>query len=61
VGRIEVDMAERIALRGRGLDFASTDLGRGTAIAGEFDPRWEWKLEQHRRLRKLRARASELG
>jgi hypothetical protein len=54
-------LVERIALRGRGLDFTSTDLGRGTAIAGESDPRWEWKLEQHRQLRQLRARASELG
>jgi hypothetical protein len=55
------NLVERIALRGRGLDFTSTDLGRGTAIAGESDPRWEWKLERHRQLRKVRARASELG
>jgi hypothetical protein len=55
------NLVERIALRGRGLDFTSTDLGRGTAIAGESDPRWEWKLEQHRHLRQVRARASELG
>lgn len=48
-------------LRGRGLDFTSTDLGRGTAIAGDSDPRWDWKLEQHRQLRQVRARASELG
>lgn len=61
VGQIESCLAERVALRGRGLDFTSTDLGRGTAIAGEFDPRWEWKLEQHRHLRQVRARASELG
>jgi hypothetical protein len=61
VGRIEPHVVEHIALRGRGLDFTSTDLGRGTAIAGEFDPRWEWKLEQHRHLRHVRARASELG
>ena len=51
----------RIALRGRGLDFTATDLGRGTAIAGESDPRWEWKLDRHRQLRQVRARASELG
>jgi hypothetical protein len=48
-------------LRGRGLDFNSTDLGRGRAIADESDPRWEWKLERHRQMRPLRARASELG
>jgi hypothetical protein len=61
LGQIEPELAERVALRGRGLDFTSTDLGRGTAIAGESDPRWEWKLEQHRHLRRVRARASELG
>jgi hypothetical protein len=61
MGQIEPGLAERIALRGRGLDFTSTDLGRGTAIASESDPRWEWKLEQHRHLRQVRARASELG
>jgi hypothetical protein len=55
------NLVERIALRGRGLDFNSTDLGRGRAITDESDPRWEWKLEQHRQLRRLRARASELG
>jgi hypothetical protein len=55
------NLVERIALRGRGLDFTSTDLGRGTAIAGESDPRWEWKLAAHRQLRQVRARASELG
>jgi hypothetical protein len=61
LGQIKPGLAERIALRGRGLDFTSTDLGRGTAIAGESDPRWDWKLEQHRQLRQVRARASELG
>ena len=61
LGQIEPGMAERIALRGRGLDFTATDLGRGTAIAEESDPRWEWKLQQHRQLRRVRARASELG
>jgi hypothetical protein len=61
MGQIEPGLAERIALRGRGLDFTSTDLGRGIAIASESDPRWEWKLEQHRHLRQVRARASELG
>ena len=61
LGQIEPELAERIALRGRGLDFTSTDLGRGTAIADESDPRWEWKLERHRHLRQVRVRASELG
>jgi hypothetical protein len=61
VGRIEPHVVEHIALRGRGLDFTSTDLGRGTAIAIESDPRWNWKLDAHRRMRALRARASELG
>ncbi len=61
LGQIEPDLAERIALRGRGLDFTATDLGRGTSIADESDPRWEWKLERHRQLRRVRARASELG
>ncbi|HJS96302.1 MAG TPA: hypothetical protein VJ741_18700 [Solirubrobacteraceae bacterium] len=59
--RLGPNLVERIALRGRGLDFTSTDLGRGRAIAGESDPRWEWKLEKHRQMRPLRARASELG
>jgi hypothetical protein len=54
-------LVERIALRGRGLDFNSTDLGRGRAITGDCDPRWDWKLEKHRQMRPLRARASELG
>lgn len=61
MGRIEPHLVERIALRGRGLDFNSNDLGRGTAIVTESDPRWDWKLDRHRALRGLRARASELG
>lgn len=61
LGQVKPDLAERIALRGRGLDFIATDLGRGTSIADESDPRWEWKLKQHRQLRRVRARASELG
>jgi len=28
---------------------------------GRVRPRWEWKLKQHRKLRPVRARASELG
>lgn len=61
VGQIEPHLAERIALRGRGLDFTSTDLGRGKAILDEADPRWAWKLDKHKQLRRVRARASELG
>ena len=61
LGRIEPHLVERIALRGRGRDFTSNDLGRGTAILSEADPRWEWKLDKHRELRALRARAGELG
>ena len=60
-GRIEPHLVERIALRGRGFDFHSSDLGRGRAIIGDADPRWEWKLEQHRRMRTVRASARELG
>jgi hypothetical protein len=61
IAQIDPHLVERIALRGRGLDFNSSDLGRGTAIVDESDPRWDWKLERHRQLRQVRARASELG
>jgi hypothetical protein len=61
ITQIEADLVECIALRGRGLDFTSTDLGRGPAIVSESDPRWIWKLDRHRQLRQVRARASELG
>jgi hypothetical protein len=61
LAQIDPRTVERIALRGRGLDFTSTDLGRGRAILDESDPRWEWKLDKHRQLRQLRARASEPG
>jgi hypothetical protein len=61
MGQIEPNLVERIALRGRGLDFNYTDLGRGRAITDDSDPRWDWNLEKHRQLRQLRARASELG
>jgi hypothetical protein len=61
VGRVDPDLVKRIALRGRGLDFGSTDLGRGRVLAGESDPRWEWKLDKFRQLRRVQARASELG
>jgi hypothetical protein len=61
IAQIDPHLVERIALRGRGLDFNSSDLGRGTAIVNESDPRWDWKLEKHSQLRAVRARASELG
>jgi hypothetical protein len=61
IGRIDPQVAERLALRGRGLDFNATDLGRGKPITSDSDPRFGWKLEQHKRMRRLRARAAELG
>lgn len=61
VGRIEPHLVERIALRARGADFNSSDLGRGRAIVADSDPRWEWKLARHREMRGVRARAGELG
>lgn len=61
LGSIGSHLAQRIALRGRGLDFNATDLGRGTAILSETDPRWGWKLAKHKEMRRVRARAAELG
>jgi hypothetical protein len=61
LGQADADLVERVALRGRGLDFTSNDLGRGSAVAGESDPRWDWKLDKFRQLRTVQARASELG
>jgi hypothetical protein len=61
VGGVEPHIVERIVLRGRGGDFNSSDLGRGRAIISDDDPRFEWKLQKHKELRRLRARASELG
>ena len=61
VGQIAPHLVERISMRGRGFDFNCSDLGRGPAILDETDPRWAWKLEKHKQLRYLRARASELG
>lgn len=61
LGQIEPHLVERIALRGRGFDFNSSDLGRGPAILSESDPRWEWKLARHRAMRAVRASAGELG
>src|ERR1700733_6930542 len=50
VGEIALEVVARIVLRGRGLDFNSSDLGRGRAILSEDDPRWDWKLEKHKEL-----------
>lgn len=61
VGAVDPHIVERIVLRGRGLDFNSSDLGRGRAIISDNDPRFDWKLQKHKQLRRLRARASELG
>jgi hypothetical protein len=61
VGSVDTEIVERIVLRGRGLDFNSSDLGRGRAIISDDDPRFDWKLQRHKQLRALRARASELG
>ena len=61
LGSISPGLVARIVLRGRGLDFTSTDLGRGRAILSEADPRWDWKLDRHKQMRRVRARARELG
>jgi hypothetical protein len=61
MGRVNQDLVQRIVLRGRGLDFNSSDLGRGRAIQRDSDPRWDCKLEKFRQLRTVQARASELG
>jgi hypothetical protein len=61
MGTVSIELAHRVALRGRGLDFHSTDLGRGAPIIDDSDPRWEWKLEKLRQLRRLRASAADLG
>jgi hypothetical protein len=61
MGRVNQDLVQRIALRGRGLDFNSSDLGRGRTIQRDSDPRWAGKLEKFRQMRTVQARASELG
>jgi hypothetical protein len=43
------------------MDFNSRDLGRGTPIVSDSDPRWNTKTERLRQLRTVKARASELG
>jgi hypothetical protein len=61
MGSVSPELVQRIVLRGRGLDFHSSDLGRGSPIGDGNDPRWDWKLEQLRQLRRVRASARELG
>ena len=61
VGRIDPEIARRIVLRGCGVDFNSTDLGRGRPMNDDSDPRWEAKMERVQQLRTVKARASELG
>jgi hypothetical protein len=60
-GRIDPDLVRRIVLRGRGLDFYSHDLGRGTPMLSDSDPRWDAKVEGLNQLRTVKARGSELG
>ncbi len=61
IGSVTPELVQRIVLRGRGLDFHSSGLGRGRPIGDDSDPRWDWKLEQLRQLRRVRASARELG
>jgi hypothetical protein len=60
-GRIDPALVPRIVVRGLGMDFNSRDLGRGTPIVTESDPRWETKAKRLKQLRTVKARASELG
>jgi hypothetical protein len=60
-GRIHRSLVRRIVLRGFGFDFQSRDLGRGTPIVSESDPRWAWKQDKLRQLRTVQARAADLG
>jgi hypothetical protein len=61
MGTIEPELVQRIVRRGRGMDFHSADLGRGRPIVDNSDPRWDWKLEKLKQLRRVRASAAELG
>jgi len=60
-GRIDPALVQRIVVRGLGMDFNSRDLGRGTPIVTDSDPRWETKAKRLKQLRTVKARASELG
>jgi hypothetical protein len=46
LGRIDSTLLHRIVVRGRGMDFNARDLGRGTPIVSESDPRWDTKTER---------------
>ncbi len=60
-GRIDPRLVRRIVLRGRGLDFYSHDLGRGTPMLNDSDPRWDAKVKGLNQLRTVKAGASDLG
>jgi hypothetical protein len=60
-GRIDPTLVQRIVVRGLGMDFNSRDLGRGTPIVSDADPRWATKTARLNQLRTVKARASELG
>ena len=60
-GRIDRELVPRIVRRGRGMDDNSRDLGRGTPIVSESDPRAEAKARKLEQVRTVQARASELG
>jgi hypothetical protein len=55
-GRIDRELVPRIVRRGRGMDYNSRDLGRGTPILSESDPRVAAKAEKLKRLRTVQAR-----
>jgi len=61
LGQIDPALVQRIVVRGCGVDFNSRDLGRGTPIVSESDPRWDTKTRRLKELRTVKARASELG
>jgi hypothetical protein len=60
-GRIDRELVAKIVRRGRGLDYNSRDLGRGTPIVSESDPRAKAKARKLEQVRTVQARASELG
>jgi hypothetical protein len=60
-GRVNPGLIRRIVLRGRGVDFYSHDLGRGTPMQSQTDPRWNAKMERVEQLRTVKARAADLG
>jgi hypothetical protein len=55
-GRIDRELVPRIVRRGRGMDYDSRDLGRGTPIVSESDPRVAAKTQKLKLLRTVQAR-----